>query len=142
MRTTLATKETVERRWLLVDAAEKTPGRLAARIARILMGKHTPRYTPHVDTGDHVVVVNAGRMRLTGRKSRDKAYYRYTGYPGGLRTRLAGDLMVSDPGEVLRLAVRRMLPKTKMGKQMLTKLRVYPAAEHPHEAQNPEPVTL
>lgn len=142
MRTTLATKENVERRWLLVDAESKTPGRLAARIARILMGKHTARYTPHVDTGDHVVVVNAGRMRFTGRKGKDKVYFHNTGYPSGLRTRNAGELLVTDPGEVLRLAVRRMLPKTKMGKQMLTKLRVYPGAEHPHEAQNPEPTTL
>ena len=142
MRTYMARKGEVEQRWHLVDGADRVVGRLASRIARVLMGKHRPEYTPHVDTGDHVVVVNAARVRFTGRKPEQQRYYHNTGYPSGLRIRTAADLMATKPEEVLHLAVRRMLPKTRLGRQMIQKLKIYPGAEHPHQAQQPQPLTL
>ena len=142
MRTYMAKKGEVEQRWHLVDADDKVVGRLASRIARVLMGKHRPEYTPHVDTGEFVVVVNASKVRFTGRKPAQKRYYHYTGHPGGLRERTVTDLLERKPEEILHLAVRRMLPKTRLGRQMIQKLKIYPGAEHPHEAQQPQPLTL
>ncbi len=142
MRSYMAKKETIQRRWHLVDAENQVVGRLASRIALVLMGKHRPEYTPHVDTGDFVVVVNAEKVRLTGRKMEQKAYYHYSGYPGGLKERKVKDVLESKPKDVLHLAVRRMLPKTRLGKQMIRKLKIYAGPEHPHAAQMPEPLTL
>lgn len=141
-RTYMAKNDEIDRKWLLVDAEGAVVGRLATRIARVLMGKHRPTYTPHVDTGDFVVVVNAEKVRLTGRKMDQKVYYHYTGWAGGLRERAVRDVLAEKPEDVIRLAVRRMLPKTRLGRQMLRKLRIYAGPEHPHEAQQPEAVTL
>ena len=132
----------MEQRWLLVDAAGSVPGRLAAKIARILQGKNKPTYTPHIDTGDFVVVINAKGMVFSGKKMQNKLYKRYSGYPGGLKLIPAATMLEKKPQDVLKLAVRRMLPKTKLGGKMLSKLKVYPGAEHPHKAQKPQAITL
>lgn len=142
MRTFVARGGQIEQKWLLVDAEDKVLGRLAVAIATVLMGKHRPTYTPNVDCGDFVVVINAEKVRLTGKKAQTKTYKRYSGYPGGLRVTPVGKVLERHPERVVREAVRRMLPKNKLGKQMLTKLKVYAGAEHPHEAQRPEPVEL
>ena len=142
MRTYMPKKGEIEQRWHLVDGEDQVVGRLASRLARVLMGKHRPEYTPHMDTGDYVVIVNAAKVRFTGRKAADKRYFHYTGYAGGLRERTVADLLERKPEEILRLAVRRMLPKTSLGRQMITKLKIYPGAAHPHEAQQPQPLTL
>ena len=127
----------VERQWLLVDAEGKVFGRLAARVAALLRGKHKPTFTPHVDTGDHVVVINAGKLKLTGGKAQKKLRYRHSGYPGGLRSDPYGALLQRDPGRALRLAVKGMLPHNDLGRLMLRKLKVYPGPAHPHQAQRP-----
>jgi large subunit ribosomal protein L13 len=132
----------VERRWYLVDADGKTLGRLATRIADTLRGKDKPQYTPHVDTGDFVVVVNAEKIAVTGNKLDDKRYYRHSGYPGGIRSRTLRDELERRPAEVIRKAVKGMLPRNKLGRAQLTKLKVYAGPEHPHEAQSPEPLKL
>jgi len=142
MRTFVASEKDVERRWLLVDAEDKVLGRLAAAIARVLMGKHKAIYSPHVDCGDFVVVVNAEKVRLTGRKMQTKVYKRYSGYPGGLHLTPVGDVLKKHPERVVQEAVRRMLPKSKLGRRMLGKLKVYGGPGHPHDAQSPEPVEL
>lgn len=131
-----------DRKWYVVDAEEYTLGRLASRVAVILRGKHKPTYTPHVDHGDHVVVVNAARVKLTGKKLTTRTYLRYTGYTGGLKSKSLEEMMERAPEEVVRRAVRGMLPKTRLGRQMIRKLKIYRDSEHPHEAQNPIPVTL
>jgi large subunit ribosomal protein L13 len=128
----------IARKWYVVDAADQTLGRLASRIARILMGKENPQYTTFLDTGDHVVVINAEKVRVTGMKSEQKAYHHYTGYPGGLRTEDFRKRFDRKPELIIEDAVLRMLPKTKLGKQMFTKLKVYRGDKHPHEAQKPE----
>jgi large subunit ribosomal protein L13 len=128
----------IVRKWYVVDAAGQTLGRLASRIARILMGKENPRYTPFLDTGDHVIVVNAGKLRVTGMKSEQKVYQRYTGYPGGLRTEEFKKRLEKRPERIVEQAVTRMLPKTKLGRQMVSKLKVYRGEKHPHQAQKPE----
>jgi large subunit ribosomal protein L13 len=141
MKTTVMAKHNeVERVWHLVDARGQTLGRLATRIATILRGKHKAAYTPHVDTGDFVVVVNAGDVRLTGNKWADKKYYRHTGYPGGIKSISAERLVATKPEELIRLAVKGMLPKNRLGRKMFTKLKVYAGGEHPHEAQRPQPL--
>ena len=132
----------VERRWYLVDADGKTLGRLATRIADTLRGKDKPQYTPHVDTGDFVVVVNAEKIAVTGNKLDDKRYYRHSGYPGGIRSRTLRDELERRPTEVIRKAVKGMLPRSKLARAQLTKLKVYAGPEHPHEAQSPEPLKL
>jgi large subunit ribosomal protein L13 len=132
----------VERRWYLVDADGKTLGRLATRIADTLRGKDKPQYTPHVDTGDFVVVVNAEKVAVTGNKLDDKRYYRHSGYPGGIRSRTLRDELERRPAEVIRKAVKGMLPRNKLARAQLTKLKVYAGPEHPHEAQSPEPLKL
>ena len=133
----MAKQGEVRRGWHLVDAEGKVVGRMATRIAQVLMGKHRPQYTPHVDTGEFVVVVNAEKVRFTGRKLDDKLYFRFSGFPGGLRSRTARTVLATKPEEVLELAVRRMLPKTRLGRQMIRKLKVNAGASHPHEAQQP-----
>jgi large subunit ribosomal protein L13 len=127
----------VVRHWFIADAGDKVLGRFASRVATILRGKHKPTYTPHVDGGDFVVVVNAGRVRLTGRKLQQKEYVRHSGYPGGLRTDTAQDVLARHPDRVLRAAVKGMLPKGPLGRQMLRKLKIYPGTDHPHAAQKP-----
>jgi large subunit ribosomal protein L13 len=128
----------IVRKWFVVDAAGQPLGRLASRVARILMGKENPKYTPFIDTGDHVVVINAEQVKITGMKVEQKKYQHYTGYPGGLRSEDMRKRMVRKPELVVEDAVARMLPKNKLGKQMFTKLKVYKGDKHPHEAQKPE----
>jgi large subunit ribosomal protein L13 len=142
MKSYLATPVDVDAKWWAVDAEGRILGRLASRIATVLMGKHKPEYTPHIDTGDFVVVVNAEKIAVTGRKMTDKMYYRASGYPGGLTETPLGDLLAKKPTEAIRLAVKRMLPKTKLGRHMLSKLKVYAGPDHPHAAQQPEPLEL
>ena len=132
-------KETVQRTWYVVDAEGETVGRLASKIATVLRGKHKPTYTPHFDAGDYVIVLNADKVRFTGTKLDDKEYQRYTGYPGGLRRRTAREMLDKRPEMVLELAIKGMLPKTKLGKAMVKKLFLYTGATHPHVAQKPEP---
>ena len=128
----------ITRKWFVVDAAGQPLGRLASRVARILMGKENPKYTPFIDTGDHVIVINADQVKITGMKNDQKVYQHYTGYPGGLRSENLKKRMVRKPEQVIEAAVSRMLPKNKLGKQMFTKLKVYKGGKHPHEAQKPE----
>jgi large subunit ribosomal protein L13 len=128
----------IARKWYVVDASGKTLGRLASRIALILMGKENPQYTPFIDTGDHVIVLNAEKIKTTGLKAEQKKYQHYTGYPGGLRTEEFRKRFARKPESIVEAAVERMLPKTKMGKQMMTKLNVYRGEKHPHQAQKPE----
>jgi len=142
MKTYSAKKSEVVPRWYVVDASGQVLGRLASRIATILQGKHKPIYTPHVDTGDFVIVTNAAKVRVTGKKLEQKEYRRYSGYPGGLHYRRLADLLRTHPERVIELAVRRMLPKTKLGRAMYKKLKVYAGPEHPHAAQQPVPLEL
>jgi large subunit ribosomal protein L13 len=137
MKTFSASPQTVKRGWYLVDAEGKTLGRLATELARRLRGKHKPEYTPHVDTGDYIVVVNAEKIRVTGRKLSDKLYHRHTGYIGSLKTQSLQQLLQSAPEQALTLAVRGMLPRNALGRQMLKKLKVVAGDQHPHEAQQP-----
>ncbi|MEK3806501.1 50S ribosomal protein L13 [Metabacillus sp. SLBN-84] len=139
MRTTYMAKATeVERKWFVVDAAGKTLGRLASEIASVLRGKHKPTYTPHVDTGDHVIIINAAQIELTGKKLTDKIYYRHSQFPGGLKSRTALEMRTNYSEKMLELAIRGMLPKGSLGRQMYKKLHVYAGNEHPHQAQQPE----
>jgi large subunit ribosomal protein L13 len=128
----------VERRWYVVDAEGKTLGRLATEIARLLRGKNKPQYTPHVDTGDFVVVVNAEKVVVTGRKAEQKVYRRHSGYPGGLKTTTYAQMLERRPTEILRKAVKGMMPKTRLARQQLRKLKIYAGPEHPHAAQSPQ----
>lgn len=132
----------VQREWYVVDAAGQTLGRLAARVARILRGKHKPTYSPSVDTGDFVIVVNAEKIHVTGRKLDQKIYYRYSGYPGGLKEITLRNLLQRHPTRVIEHAVRGMLPKNRLGRQMFKKLKVYAGPDHPHAAQQPEQLEL
>ena len=139
MKTYSAKPSDVERKWLLIDAEEVVLGRLASIVAHLLRGKHKPIYTPHIDCGDHVIVINAGKVKLTGNKRANKVYYRHTGYPGGIRERTAGQILDgAHPERVLLKAVQRMVPKGPLGRRQLRKLRVYSGTEHPHQAQEPE----
>lgn len=130
-------RDEVERKWVVVDATDQVLGRLASRIAYILMGKHKPYYTPNVDCGDYVVVINAEKVRLTGKKYTDKIHYWHTGYAGGLKQISYGELLETKPEKVIELAVKRMLPKNRLGRKMFKKLKVYRGTEHPHSAQKP-----
>ncbi len=132
----------IVRKWYVVDASGQALGRLASQVARILMGKESPKYTPFIDAGDHVVVINAEKVKISGMKSEQKQYHRYTGYPGGLRTEDYRKRFARKPELVIEDAVKRMLPKTKMGTQMYTKLKVYKGDKHPHQAQKPEAKAL
>jgi len=138
MKTYMAKKGEIERKWILVDATDRVLGRLASRLAMALMGKHRPTYTPHIETGDFIVVINAASIRLTGRKLDQKEYKRYSGYSSGQKTTLARRMLATKPEEMLRLAVRRMLPKGALGNRMLKRLNIYAHAKHPHAAQMPE----
>jgi large subunit ribosomal protein L13 len=142
MKTYVATPANRQRDWYVVDAEGKTLGRLATQLADALRGKRKPEYTPHCDTGDFVVVINAEKIRVTGNKVNDKLYHRHSGYPGGLRTRTLGEMLQRRPEEVIRKAVKGMLPRNRLGRQQLTKLKVYAGPEHPHEAQNPKPMEV
>jgi large subunit ribosomal protein L13 len=142
MKTYSAKPAEITREWYLVDADGKTLGRLATQIADTLRGKRKPIYTPHVDTGDFVVVVNAEKVRVTGAKLDQKMYHRHSGYPGGLKSRTLREQLDRRPTEVLRIAVKGMLPKNKLARHQITKLKIYAGPEHPHESQNPKPLDL
>ena len=142
MKTFSAKPQNVEHNWLLIDADGQTLGRMAAEIATRLRGKHKPEYTPHVDTGDFVVVVNAEKVRVTGKKTSDKMYYHHTGYPGGLKSFSFEKLIDRNPEKVLKLAVKGMLQRTPLGRAMFKKLKVYAGTEHPHAAQQPQALQL
>ncbi len=142
MKTFSAKPHEVQREWYVVDANEQVLGRLASQIALRLRGKHKPEYTPHVDTGDFIVVVNAGKIRVTGNKGMDKIYYRHSTYPGGIRETSFDKMQQKHPGRALQIAVKGMLPKGPLGYAMIKKLKIYAAAEHPHTAQQPKALTV
>jgi large subunit ribosomal protein L13 len=142
MKTFQATAQDRERDWYVVDAEGKTLGRLATQIANVLRGKHKPTYTPHVDVGDFVIVVNAEKVAVTGNKREKKLYWRHSGYPGGIRSRTLGDLLEKRPEEVIRKAVKGMLPRNRLARQQLRKLKVYAGPEHPHQAQKPDQLEI
>jgi large subunit ribosomal protein L13 len=135
-----AKPSTIEREWYIVDGADQVVGRLASRIAHVLRGKHKPTYTPHMDTGDHVIVVNADQVRLKGRKEQQKEYRTYSGYPGGDKSKSAETVREQTPERIIRQAVKGMLPNGPLGRRMFEKLRVYTGSDHPHEAQQPQPL--
>ncbi|MEG3066927.1 MAG: 50S ribosomal protein L13 [Syntrophaceticus schinkii] len=138
MRTYMAKPDEVQRKWYLIDAEDKTLGRLATEVERILRGKHKPTFTPHIDTGDHVIVVNAEKVKVTGNKFKDKQYYRHTGYPGGLKVINFAALISKKPEQVIEKAVWGMIPHNRLGRSVIKKLRVYRGPNHPHAAQSPE----
>lgn len=142
MSTFIARKDEAERNWVLVDAKDQVLGRLAADVASILRGKTKPTYTPFIDVGDFVVIINAEKIKLTGRKMEQKMYYRHSGYMGGLKERTARQVMEKKPEEIIRHAVKGMLPKNSLGRSMFKKLKVYVGENHPHEAQQPQTITL
>ncbi|HOO75265.1 MAG: 50S ribosomal protein L13 [Thermotogae bacterium] len=137
-----AKPQDIDRKWYVVDAEGISLGRLSSQIARILQGKNKPTYTPHIDTGDFIIVVNADKVNLSGNKLTQKVYYRHTNYPGGLKETLAKDMLEKHPERVIKHAVKGMLPKSILGKQMLSKLKIYAGPAHPHDAQKPEKITL
>lgn len=138
----MATPSAIERKWYVVDAADKTLGRLAAEVAKVLRGKHKPTFTPHMDTGDHVIIINADKVRLTGKKLVQKVYFRHSGYLGGDKYTKAGDMLAKNPVRMVELAVRGMVPHNRLGSQIIKKLYVYAGSEHPHAAQKPEVLTI
>lgn len=142
MKTYVANSETRERAWYVVDATNQTLGRLSTQISEVLRGKRKPEYTPHVDTGDFVVVVNAEKIAVTGNKRTDKLYHRHSGYPGGLSTRTFEEQLEKRPEEIIRIAVKGMLPKNRLARKQLTKLKVYAGPDHPHVAQKPQPLEI
>ena len=142
MGTFSATPKTIERNWYLVDATDKTLGRLATEIAKRLRGKHKPIYTPHIDTGDFVVVINAEKICITGNKAQNKIYHRHSGYPGGIKTINFADLLQKHPTRILEKAVKGMLPRGPLGRDMFRKLKVYAGTEHPHASQQPQPLDI
>jgi large subunit ribosomal protein L13 len=141
-KTFVATPATAERHWLVVDATGQTLGRLATQIADALRGKRKPEYTPHCDTGDFVVVINAERIQVTGNKRSEKRYYRHSGFPGGLKSRTFEEMIERRPEEVIRIAVKGMLPRNRLARKQITKLKVYAGPEHPHAAQKPQPMEI
>ncbi len=142
MKTFSLKSDQIERNWFLVDAQGKVLGRLASEIAAILRGKKKPTFSPHMDNGDHVVVINADKVVVSGRKRQQKTYYRHTGYPGGLRSRTFDEMMARKPEWVLKQAIKGMLPHNRLGRQMFKKLRIYAGPEHPHESQKPQPIEI
>jgi large subunit ribosomal protein L13 len=140
VKTYVANSENRERNWLIVDAEGQTLGRLATQIADALRGKRKPEYTPHVDTGDFVVVINAEKISVTGNKRAEKRYYRHSGYPGGLKSRTLEEMLQRRPEEVIRIAVKGMMPRNRLARKQITKLKVYAGADHPHVAQSPQPM--
>ncbi|SHJ58238.1 50S ribosomal protein L13 [Pseudozobellia thermophila] len=141
-KTVSANKSTVEKQWLLVDAEGETLGRMASKVAKMLRGKHKPSFTPHVDCGDNVIIINAEKVDMTGNKWQDKVYLRYTGYPGGQRSTSAKELLAKDPARIVEKAVKGMLPKNRLGAELFRNLKVYVGAEHNHEAQKPTVINL
>jgi large subunit ribosomal protein L13 len=139
MSTTIARPADVEHGWFVIDAEDQVLGRLATRVATVLRGKHKTTFTPHVDTGDFVIVINAGKVRFTGRKLEQKFYHRYSGFPGGMDSRRASDVLRDDPERIIHQAVKGMLPKNKLARHVITKLKIYAGSEHPHSAQQPQP---
>lgn len=142
MKTYVAKPEEIKREWWIVDAQGKTLGRLASEVARILRGKHKPYYTPHLDCGDYVIVINAEKIHVTGKKLDDKIYYRHSGYPGGLKSFTLREMLKRRPTRVIRKAVWGMLPHNRLGRRMIKKLKVYAGEEHPHQAQKPKPLEI
>ena len=142
MKSYIAKPEEVERKWYVIDAEDKTLGKIASEVASILRGKKKPIYTPHVDTGDYVIVINAEKVRVTGKKEEQKIYKSHSGYPGGLKETTLRELRAKKPEEIIRHAVKGMMPKGKLGRQMFKKLKLYAGPEHPHTAQNPEEWTF
>ena len=142
MKTQSFTKEDTGRAWFVVDAENKVLGRLATEIAKVLRGKHKPQFTPHADVGDYVVVINADKIRVTGKKETDKKYYRHSGWVGGLKSATVAEVRASHPERIIESAVWGMIPKGPLGRQMFSKLKVYAGTEHPHEAQNPQELAL
>lgn len=141
MKTTISAKsETVSRGWYIVDASGKTLGRLASEVAKRLQGKHKPEFTPHVDTGDYVIVINTQKVKVTGNKAKDKLYHRHSGYPGGIKTATFTEMLAKHPCRIIEIAIKGMLPKNALGREMYRKLKVYAGAEHPHAAQQPIPL--
>jgi len=141
MSTFMAKPETISRRWFVIDATDQVVGRLAVQIANILRGKHRPEYTPHVDTGEFVIIINAEKVRFSGQKLQTKTYHWYTRYPGGLKEATARDWMTTHPDRIIETAVRRMVPRNRLGRQQMTKLKIYKGGEHPHQAQKPQAFT-
>ena len=137
MSTFMARPETISRRWLLIDAKDQVVGRLAVTIANILRGKHRPEYTPHIDSGEYVIVINAEKVRFTGKKMQTKTYHWYTRYPGGLKEATAKEWLEKHPDRILTQAVKRMVPRNRLGRAMMTKLKIYAGPQHPHQAQQP-----
>ena len=142
MKTYVAKPDEIEREWWIVDAQGKTLGRLASEVARILRGKHKPYYTPHLDCGDYVIVINAEKIHVTGKKLDDKIYYRHSGYPGGLKSITLREMLKRRPTRVIRKAVWGMLPHNRLGRRMIKKLKIYAGEEHPHQAQKPKPLEI
>lgn len=142
MKTYLATNENTEHNWYVVDATDKVLGRLASQIAKVLRGKHTPRYTPNADAGDYVIVINAEKVKVTGNKREEKVYYSHSGFPGGIKEIAFDKLQAKDPTEAIEIAVKGMMPKNILGRAMLRKLKVYAGSEHPHTAQLPVAIEL
>jgi large subunit ribosomal protein L13 len=142
MRTFSLKASQIERKWYLVDAQGKVLGRMATELASVLRGKRKPTYTPHLDNGDNVVVINAEKVMVTGKKREQKLYYHHTGYPGGLRTNTFAELQARKPEQIVKLAVKGMLPHNRLGRQMIRKLHIYAGPEHPHNSQNPQPLEL
>lgn len=140
--TYMANAQNVNKEWLIIDAADKTVGRLSAEVAAILRGKHKPTFTPHVDCGDNVIIINAEKVKFTGNKLQDKVYYRHSNHPGGLKEETAAKVMESHPERILERSIKGMLPKTKLGRQMYRNLYIYVGSEHKHEAQQPKPYEL
>lgn len=135
MKTYSPKAKDIEREWWVIDATDKTLGRIATQVANLLMGKHKPLYAPHIDTGDYVVVINAAKVKVTGKKMEQKVYYRHSGYPGGLKSQRLEEVFSQDPSRVIKLAVKGMLPHNRLGRGMIKKLKVYAGDEHPHQAQ-------
>ena len=142
MKTFFAKKEEVKKKWVVVDAADKSLGRVASKVAAILRGKTKPTYTPHVDTGDNVIIINAAKVKLTGNKWADKIYYHHTGFPGGIKSLTAEQIRDKNPGNLLHIAIKGMIPKTRLGRTLHANFRVYNDANHPHVSQNPEVVEV
>ena len=142
MKTEVPKLDQIEKKWFVIDADDQVLGRLATKAATLLRGKHKPMYTPHLDTGDHVIIINADKVRVTGRKPLQKKYTRYSGYPGGLRIQNLDHMMQTYPERVLKSAIKGMLPKNRLGRKIFKNLRIYAGADHPHQAQKPEVLSL
>ncbi len=140
MKTFTPKAKDVDRKWYVIDANNQILGRLASKVAHILRGKHKPTFAPHVDTGDHVIIINADKIRVTGRKAQQKKYKRYSGYPGGLRETTYDDMMAQYPERVLHHAIKGMLPKNRLGRKMIKKVKIYAGESHPHHSQSPQPL--